>query len=253
MSVSSSASWHAPGDYTPYRLPVDLVGPEPSCLGYIFVHPLRGALDLDYSVVTRIVRVGAADGSGLEFTRSTCYQYLPQVPRSSADFLVPHTVDSSLPVNVYVLAPTSRETALDAVTYAREYGDTSFAMVNTRYGREQGSFAWDGVPLEETFFDVSRHRRDLFCAVFINDLGVFEVARIFSIRGQGVISATSLIFAPSAWRHAARVVARIGEVSRQTTRLLCRLSSGDVVKLVVDSAYVDVEDGWFAPEQGGSL
>ncbi|KAJ6501437.1 hypothetical protein C8R47DRAFT_1211017 [Mycena vitilis] len=247
MSESRIENENDLGGYTPYRLPLECTGPQHS-QGLIYVHPRRVlSLDLDYCIYLRAVRVGVSwNDDGLDFWRATCYQYLPQPPRSVADFVVPETLSYTSPINVYILPPMSPTAALSNVGCASSANST---VVTVRRGSHVQCFSAER-DLDGTFIDIEEHRQDVFCVVHLKDRGVYEADQIFSSDGRALISKTSLLFAPSAWKHGATVLSNRGRVGDKT-RLYCLLRCGDLVEVDVDSRFVVVADGWSSLKDDG--
>ncbi|KAJ7603556.1 hypothetical protein DFH06DRAFT_1151826 [Mycena polygramma] len=194
------------------------------------------------------VRVGASwNDEGLDFWRATCYQYLPQPPRSAADFILPRGLSRASPINVYILPPMCVDAALRNVTFARS---VNLAVVTVRQGPHVQSF-----PAEredgEAFIDIEEHPKDVFCVVHMKDGGVYEASHIFSLDGRAVISQTTLVFAPSAWKHGATVLANRGRCEGDKIRLYCRLHSGDLVHLDVEGRFVEIADSWASLRESG--
>ncbi|KAJ7806007.1 hypothetical protein B0H13DRAFT_1929838 [Mycena leptocephala] len=230
--------------YIPLRLPVEIAGPTPDPTSYIYVSSERRELDLDFCTYTRIVRVGPSGAdSGFEFVRSTCYQFLPQPPRSAEDFIIPPIINTAGPINKYILPPMDIETALAAVACAPGPSE-SFTIITIRRGPWKTCFRTDRIPRQESFIDLYFHQYDVFCAVFLREGGIYEAVSLYSSDGYRIIWDRTLIFAPSAWVHGAEVLANRGSVSGDKTRLLCRLQCGDLVTLDVESIWVGIEEGW---------
>ncbi|KAJ6579173.1 hypothetical protein DFH09DRAFT_1310526 [Mycena vulgaris] len=188
--------------------------------------------------------------AGLEFERVTCHQYLPLDECEAQGFTIPRTVDPRRSIDSYLVPPLTRESAISAVTFTStqysisasfslppDAGDVRSATPDPTICHSIRRFC----PVE-AFIDADAS--DFFCAVFWKEAGVYEVARVFS--GANVISQQSLIFAPSAWRQSATVIASSGAASDSLTRLVCRLESDDIVLLDVDTSLVAVPDGWVA-------
>ncbi|KAJ7821166.1 hypothetical protein B0H13DRAFT_2377532 [Mycena leptocephala] len=239
-------------DHNPYQLPARLTGLNRHPSGYIFVNPMRPGLDLDDCVYLRVIRVGEPwSRAGLEFWRSTCYQYLSLPPGSAEDFILPHPIRPRCPINMCILPPTDRDSALRSVSYASGGPPTTFPVLTIRRGAHVTSLLAFGIEREEGFLDSRYHVYDIFCAVFLAEDGAYEVAQLYSSDGRPVITETSLIFAPSAWNYGARVLANRGRLPGRKNRLLCGLESGNLILLDVDSSFVAIQEGWASVDASG--
>ncbi|KAJ7725049.1 hypothetical protein B0H16DRAFT_1736347 [Mycena metata] len=212
---------------------------------YIIVNRRRLLLDLDYCVHTRVVRVGSqGELSGLEFVRTTYFAYLPGPPRTLEDFTIPPYIDPLLPVETDILPPRTFGDALRAVASVTESSSRSLPTVLLRCGDTTEFFPSFDLQREESLIDLDLHPSDLFCAVFRKQCGAYQVALIFTSLPDGVVTTQSLIFAPSAWRHAAVVLAVRGVVDGSYRRLVCRLSDRRVILLDIECSRVDIEEQW---------
>ncbi|KAJ7040635.1 hypothetical protein C8F04DRAFT_1253952 [Mycena alexandri] len=229
-------------EYIPYILPHEVTGREGA---YLLVHRSRSNLDLDYTLITRRILVGGRfSRRGLNFSKTIRREYLPRPPRNLDDFIVPDDVDPSRPILAFIDPPSNRAEANASVTYTWGPQPPSVATIRARRGPDIISGSSE-LLLEEEFIDAATHQLDVFCAVFLNERGAYEVAQLFSTDGNPLISTSTKIFAPSAWDGGASVVAHVGEWSGGTTTvLLCQLPNGKLVGVDVESVYVAIEDGW---------
>ncbi|KAJ7665264.1 hypothetical protein DFH06DRAFT_1323658 [Mycena polygramma] len=194
---------------------------------------------LDFCVYRRVVRVGTQSSeAGLEFWRSTCFEFTPRPPLTSGA-----RFDVSRMVNRYIIPPLDYNTAVQAVAWGLVGQQSPLPVVTVGMCLTGESFVKNDFCHEESVIDPDMNPDALFCAVFRKPSGIYEVALVLSA-GGGLITKSCLIFAPSAWRHAAQVLANCGRVTENTHRLFCHLYDGEQFTLDVDSSYVDIEDGW---------
>ncbi|KAJ7773152.1 hypothetical protein B0H16DRAFT_1714053 [Mycena metata] len=228
--------------YISYPLPREVTGRDDACL---LVNRSRVHLDLDYILTTRSILVGGRfSRRGIIFTKTIRREYLPQPPRNLDDFIIPGDVDPIFPITAFIDPPLNREVANASFTYSWGVQPLSITTIKVRRGADRIVFPSE-VPLEEEFIDAAAHPVDVFCAVFLNERGTYEVAQLFSMDGHPLIYTSTKIFAPSAWEGGASVIAHVGEWSGGTTTvLLCRLPNGNLVGVDVESMYVAIEDGW---------
>ncbi|KAJ7783115.1 hypothetical protein B0H16DRAFT_1495408 [Mycena metata] len=199
------------------------------------------ALDLDVCEYIRVIRVGTAGwDDGYQFSRTTCYKFLPLPPTSVEDFLL--AIDREIPVEVSILPPVTYYGALESLSYGSVGHSHTIATVGQGSSRRT---TWaPRVRREETFIDYQVHPFDVFCAVYLKADGAFEVAIILSVQPQQKIDTRTMIFAPAAWQHAAEIVCNRGAILGDKYRLICRLQDGTLINLDVHSAYVLVPEGW---------
>ncbi|KAJ7725037.1 hypothetical protein B0H16DRAFT_1472018 [Mycena metata] len=211
---------------------------------YIFVNPDRHGLDLDYIAYSRIIRVGdPSTYAGLEFRRTTCFQFLPQYPRSLEDFRFSSPLNILAPVNTFIIPPIERSEALSSVSFSPEPPHNGLPFAWTRRGSYRTALYTASVTLEEGVIDMRAHRTDIFCSVYYAEAGVYQVVHIYSCSGRPAVTENTLIFAPSAWAHGARVLANRGGHDN-ITRLICKLVRGETIELRIDSEFINIQDGW---------
>ncbi|KAJ6562850.1 hypothetical protein DFH09DRAFT_1364348 [Mycena vulgaris] len=241
--------------YESFRLSPLVVGPgyHRHEYGHILGHSQHQRANLISTLSTSAVSVRSVNAR-LDFERITCHQYLPDLPLDEYEaqgFTIPNNIDPRRSVGSYLVPPSTRESAISAVTSTSTSTQHSIsASFSVSPDDGDGRSPTPDSPIcpirrfcrVEVFIDANAS--DFFCAVFLTEAGVYEVARVFSI--ANVISQQSLIFAPSAWKHSATVIASAGAASDSLTRLVCRLESDDIVLLDVDTSLVGVPDGWVA-------
>ncbi|KAJ7175522.1 hypothetical protein C8R46DRAFT_1030569 [Mycena filopes] len=187
-----------------YPLPVEVTGSNRR--QYLRVRASRKALDLDYCIIVRVVRVGRRPtGAGMAFARLTVHKYLPQPPRSMSDFIVPPGIRTQLPIDRRLLPPPNRQVANSWLTYTMGGPTHPCSHMLVRHGPDK-MMVTVKIPQEEEFIDIRFHRSSVFCSVFTKVDGSYEVAQIFSDHGSPMILATTIIFAPCAWSGGAKVL-----------------------------------------------
>ncbi|KAJ7750569.1 hypothetical protein B0H16DRAFT_1724497 [Mycena metata] len=191
------------GEFIHYPLPKGVTGEAGL---YMLVNPARIDLDLDYCINLRVVRVGVqGTTAGWEFLRRTHAQYLPQRPRSMADFIVPNSIKTWRPINVFIDPPKSRKEATAAIIYTKGGPPNPRSFLEVRHGPHK-TLHIVNIPRDEDFIDIRAHLADVFCSVFQIRKGVYEVAQIFASNGYPVIVETTQILAPGAWVGGAKII-----------------------------------------------
>ncbi|KAJ6510118.1 hypothetical protein C8R47DRAFT_1208162 [Mycena vitilis] len=126
-----------------------------------------------------------------------------------------------------------------------------WTVVDIRRGNLSDRFFARHIPYEESFIDLNSHQNDIFCTVFLTESNAYEAVWVCSSDGFRMIWETTMIYAPNAWRHGAEVLANRGPITRDKTRLLCRLKSSEIVTFDVDSKQVGLENGWAKMKANG--
>ncbi|KAJ6507236.1 hypothetical protein C8R47DRAFT_1066117 [Mycena vitilis] len=178
--------------------------------------------DLDFCIIRRAVRVGTLGAeAGLEFWRRTYLGLTPQPPILSSDGYVRPRFDMSRVVNKYIMPPLDYTSAVQAVAWATTGPQSALPLVTLSISGT--IFLRNDIDREESAVDTDMHPDGLFCVAFLKSSGVYEAAFVLCAGGDPVISESSLIFAPSAWKHAAQVLQNCGNVTGNKHRLLCQL------------------------------
>lgn len=190
----------------------------------------------------------------LEFTRTTCLEYLPYKSHEQcrdAGFTLPAGVDPNRPINKYIIPPLSRAAATESFISASNPTPPEMTprILRLTSGPRKPSLstykslAQIGFPLESY---ITVRPSDLVCTAFLTSEGVYEIVASISPCGLKIASADSHIYAPSAWKNAATVIANFGQTGRNKTRLCCQLHCGRLVCIDWDKDSVAIADGWVA-------
>ncbi|KAJ6507209.1 hypothetical protein C8R47DRAFT_1066094 [Mycena vitilis] len=198
---------------------------------------LPSATEVDFCIFRRIVRVGEqGTQTGLNFWRHTCLEFTPQ----SSGVAVRPLFDETRLADRYIMPPLDHDAAVRAMSWMLSGDQPTTTTITVGRGLTGTSFLSGDVLCQEAYIDLNIHRDCLFCAAFLKNVGEYEIAQLLSVDGRGAITMSTLIFAPSAWKHAARVLSYCGRVAENKDRLLCRLQSGEIFALDVRSEYVNL-------------
>ncbi|KAJ7783140.1 hypothetical protein B0H16DRAFT_1803421 [Mycena metata] len=222
----------------------DYIGPIADPRGGIYIHRPRPEVDSNICIHAHVVKVGTAnDRRVLEFWRLVAFQPLDLNPTY---FPTGDYADEYKPANLvnYIIPPMNWETAMQAVTYGPTLRRAHCTKVTLRHHQCTSAFYYPEIQ-REVFIDINHHRFDIFCSVFRKQDGTYDCVQTFSASGEQIVGATTLIFAPTAWKHGAKILANYGRTASETKyRLLCVLPTEVLVTVHIESIYVELPEGW---------
>ncbi|KAJ7750568.1 hypothetical protein B0H16DRAFT_1460674 [Mycena metata] len=222
------------------------IGPIADPRGGIYIHPTHPKVNSNISIHSRVVKVGTAkDHRVLNFWRLTGYQ--PLGPTSHMYFPTGHYADEYKPTDLmnYIIPPMNWETAIQTVTQGPTLRPTHCTYIALRDHQCTSAFYYPEIQREEIFIDINHYLFDIFCSTFLKQDGTYDCVQIFSASGEQTVGATTLIFAPTAWKHGAKILANYGRTANETKcRLLCVLPTKVLVTIYIDSTYVELPEGW---------